>query len=218
MCLLNLETSRMAIKNIIFDLGGVIIDLERNRAINALEKLGVSEAGTLLGEYSQKGIFFFLETGQTSSSDFYDLILPQCRPGTSCSDIRDAFEEFLLDLPLARLKLVESLREKGFKLYVLSNTNPIMFNHWIARAFQQDGKTINDYFDGIVASFQEGVCKPEAAIFEKIILRYNLKPEETLFLDDSSANINEAKNMGLNGYLVTPDQDIVNLDFDKLTL
>ena len=193
------------IKNIIFDLGGVIIDLERNMAIDALDRLGIKDASSLLGEYEQKGPFLMLETGQISSSELYDILLPHCAKGTTCNDIRDAFEEFLRAIPVERLKLLDKLREKGYKLYVLSNTNPIMYNHWIDNAFRNDGKTINDYFDGIVTSFQERMCKPNPDLFRKVTERYRLDPSETIMLDDSEANVKAAESIGLQARRITPE-------------
>ncbi|MCH5240083.1 MAG: HAD family phosphatase [Muribaculaceae bacterium] len=187
------------IKNIIFDLGGVVIDLDRNMAVKALENLGLNDADSLLGEYEQKGPFLRLEKGELSSSELYDLLLPKCKPDTNCTHIRDAFEEFLRDIPEERLITLENLRKKGFRLFVLSNTNPIMFNHWIENEFRKKGKTINDYFDGIVVSFQEKMCKPEPSLFQKVVDRYDLNPEETLMLDDSEKNIRAAQSIGLQG-------------------
>lgn len=197
----------MKIKNIIFDLGGVVIDLDRDKAVKALERLGVKDAAHFLGEYKQKGPFLELEKGNISSSDLYDLLIPQCSQGTRCNDIRDAFEEFLVGIPVERLRKIEDLRKCGFKLYVLSNTNPIMYNHWIEEAFRQDGKSINDYFDGIVVSFQERMCKPDPEIFQKVIDRYALNAEETLMLDDSESNLEGAATIGLKVAHITNDKD-----------
>ena len=185
------------IKNIIFDLGGVVIDLQRRMAIKALDRLGLTDASALLGEYEQKGPFLMLETGEISSSEVFDILLPHCKKGSTCTDIRDAFEEFLKEIPIERLRMLERLREKGFKLFVLSNTNPIMFNHWIDNAFRNDGKSINDYFDGIVTSFQEKMCKPNPLLFKRVVDRYKLNAEETIMLDDSEANVKSAQSIGL---------------------
>lgn len=192
------------IKNIIFDLGGVVIDLQRVMAVDALDRLGIPDSSSLLGEYEQKGPFLMLETGEITSSELYDILLPQCKKGTTCNDISDAFEEFLRSLPVERLRLLDNLRKQGYKLYVLSNTNPIMYNHWIDNAFRADGKSINDYFDGIVTSFQERMCKPNPELFQRVIDRYNLNPEETLMLDDSEANVKAAKSVGLKAIRILP--------------
>lgn len=195
----------MDIKNIIFDLGGVVIDLDRNRAVDALTRLGLVDSKNLLGEYGQKGHFFMLENGEISSSDLYDLLLPHCKEGTTCSDIRDAFEEFLVGIPVERLRMLDRLKEKGYKVFVLSNTNPIMFDHWIDNAFRQDGKSINDYFHGIVTSYQEKMCKPDPQLFQKVVDRYGLNPEETLMLDDSEANVESARSIGLKAIRIMPE-------------
>ena len=192
------------LKNIIFDLGGVIIDLDRSMAVRALKGLGIREIEILLGEYSQKGPFLMHETGEISTSELFDILLPQCHPETSCTDIRDAFEKFLCDIPVKRLVTIRKLRKKGYKVYVLSNTNPLMFNHWIDNAFRSEGLSINDYFDGIVVSFQEKVCKPDSRIFKNLLSRYNLDPEETIFLDDSEDNCSAARKLGLHAIRIQP--------------
>lgn len=146
-----------SIENIIFDLGGVVINLKRDCAVENLRLLGISDAGKLLGEYAQKGTFLKLETGEIKSSEFYDDLMALASPGTTATQIRDAFERFLLDIPIERLRTLRELREAGYRLFVLSNTNPIMYHHWIEDHFRQEGLTVNDYFDGIVVSFQEGI-------------------------------------------------------------
>ena len=195
----------MKYKNLIFDLGGVIIDIKREAAVKALENLGIVEADRLLGEYEQKGLFLMLEEGRISDSEMYDSLLALVNTGTTCTDIKTAFEDFLVGLPVERLHTVERLREKGYKTYVLSNTNPIFYNDWIAKAFRQDGKSINDYFDGIVVSFQELMCKPNPGIFRNILDRYQLNPSETLFLDDSAANCAAMGAFGVDTVCVTED-------------
>lgn len=195
------------IKNIIFDLGGVIIDLDRRDAIDALDRLGLKDASSLLGEYAQQGPFLMLETGQISESELFDIFLPHCTQGTTCTDIRDAFEEFLREIPPERLDMLDALRKKGFRLYVLSNTNPLMYNHWIDNAFRNRGKSINDYFDGIVVSYQERICKPDPKIFKNLISRYGLDASETLMLDDSEANCKGAESVGLTALQVKAEGD-----------
>lgn len=193
------------IRNIIFDLGGVIIDIKREAAAKALEEIGIVEADRLLGEYEQKGVFLLLEEGRLSDSEMYDSLLPMCSPGTTCTDIKTAFEKFLTGIPVERLRRIDQLRKKGYSTYVLSNTNPIFYNDWIAKAFRQDGKTINDYFDGIVVSFQELMCKPNPDLFRNLLNRYKLDPDETIFLDDSMANCEAAQTLGIHTVNITEE-------------
>lgn len=192
----------MKYRNIIFDLGGVIIDIRREAAVAALVELGIEEADRLLGEYEQKGVFLLLEEGRLSDAEMYDSLLPLCNEGTTCTDIKVAFEKFLVGIPVERLRRIDELRKKSYKTFVLSNTNPIFYNDWIAKAFRQDGKTINDYFDGIVASYQELMCKPNPDLFKILMERYQLKPGETIFLDDSAANCSSAESLGIHSVVI----------------
>lgn len=184
------------IKNIIFDLGGVIIDLDRDRAVKALEELGLQEADSMLGLYGQKEPFFGLETGERPTDEFFDLLRSRMNPGVSDAQITEAFNRFLVGLPVERLQMLRKLHKSEFKIFMLSNTNPVMYLTWIDRAFRQEGKSVNDYFDGIVVSFQELMCKPDVAIFKKLMGRYGLKPSETLMLDDSEKNCQGAREAG----------------------
>ena len=195
----------MKYRNIIFDLGGVIIDIRREAAAAALVELGIEEADRLLGEYEQKGVFLLLEEGRLSDAEMYDSLLPLCNEGTTCTDIKVAFEKFLVGIPVERLRRIDELRKKGYKTFVLSNTNPIFYNDWIAKAFRQDGKTINDYFDGIVASYQELMCKPNPDLFKILMERYQLNPGETIFLDDSAANCASAESLGIHSVVITEE-------------
>ena len=194
----------MQYKNLIFDLGGVVIDIKRENAAMALEALGIEDADKMLGEYEQKGTFLLLEEGRLSSAELYDTLLPLCNPGTTCTDIKCAFEKFLTAVPVERLKRLRQLRERGYRTYVLSNTNPVMYNDWIANAFRQEGKSVNDYFDGIVVSFQELMCKPNPQIFANLLSRYDLNADETLFLDDSADNCRAAASLGIHTVTITP--------------
>lgn len=184
------------INNVIFDLGGVVVDLDRDRAVRALEKLGLKDTDEMLGLYGQQEPFFGLETGERSTAEFFDLLRARMNPGVTDRQITDAFNEFLVDIPAKRLTMLRRMRMAGFRIFVLSNTNPVMFHTWIDRAFRQEGGTINDYFDGVVVSFEELMCKPDVAIFQTLMRRYGLNPAETLMLDDSEKNCRAAAEAG----------------------
>ena len=190
------------IKNVIFDLGGVVVNLDRDRAVRALEKLGLEGADEMLGLYGQQEPFYGLETGERSTAEFFDIIRKRTNPGVTDAEITDAFNEFLIDIPLQRLAMLRRMRMAGYRIFVLSNTNPVMFNTWIDRAFRQEGGTINDYFDGITVSFQELMCKPNVAIFETLMRRYGLNPSETLMLDDSDKNCRAAAEAGAHAFRI----------------
>ncbi|MDE6549228.1 MAG: HAD family phosphatase [Muribaculaceae bacterium] len=190
------------IKNVIFDLGGVVIDLDRDRAVRALEQLGLEGADEMLGLYGQKEPFLGLETGETPAGEFFDIMRSRMNPGVNDKEITRAFNEFLVELPAKRLEMLRRMRMAGYRIFMLSNTNPVMYNSWIDRAFRQEGGTVNDYFDGIVVSYQELMCKPNVAIFETLMRRYGLNPSETLMLDDSEKNCQAAAEAGAHAFKV----------------
>lgn len=190
------------IKNVIFDLGGVVINLDRDRCVRALTELGLADADDMLGLYGQKEPFLGLETGETSTADFFDLMRSRMKPGTTDQDITRAFNQFLVSLPAERLAMLRRMRMAGYRIFVLSNTNPVMYNTWIANAFRQEGGTINDYFDGVVASFEELTCKPDVRIFQTLMCRYGLNPAETLMLDDSDKNCRAAAEAGAHAFRI----------------
>lgn len=194
------------VKNIVFDLGGVVVDLCRENAVAALKALGLEEADSMLGLYRQEEPFLGLETGRLTAGEFFETIREHCH-GASDVQITDAFNAFLVKLPVERLRRLRELRERGYRVYALSNTNPVMYNSWLAREFRQEGLQVNDYFDGVVASFQELCCKPDSAIFETVLRRYRLDPAETLMLDDSAANCAAARRSGMRAIEVGADSD-----------
>lgn len=194
------------IENVIFDLGGVVIDLDRMNAVRSLEKLGMKEAGELLGEYRQEGAFLGLETGRLTAGEFFDILRDKC-PGATDRDITQAFNAFLVGIPHKRLEMLRRMRMAGYRIFVLSNTNPVMYNSWIAEAFRAEGGSIHDYFDGIVTSFEEMCCKPDPQIFRRVVARYGLNPAQTLMLDDSEANCRAAADCGLHALRVGQGED-----------
>lgn len=168
------------IKNLLFDLGGVIIDIDRNRCVEALEKLGVADADSLLCKYVQSGIFADLESGNISASEFRDALRRHAgNTALTDSDIDTAFQKFLIGLPERRLEELRELRKK-FGVYLLSNTNPIMWNDSIARLFRSEGKEREDYFDGMVTSFEARVMKPDAAIFRYTVEKLGTPRRDSL--------------------------------------
>lgn len=189
------------VKNLLFDLGGVIMDIRRENCVKALEQLEVSGIGEMLGVYCQQGAFLQLEEGKITPAEFRDYVRGKSARTLSDEEIDTAFDAFLVGIPVARLHALESLRNH-YKIYVLSNTNAIMYNQGIRREFEKDGKHREDYFDGICTSFEEGVAKPDRRIFEAVVRKFGIRPEETLFFDDSQTNLDAAAELGFKTWLV----------------
>ncbi len=196
------------IKNLLFDLGGVIMDIDRENCVRAFTKLGMKDIADFLGDYAQQGVFAELEEGKISAAQFRDAVRAHCPQGTTDAEIDAAFNEFLLGIPAIRLEMLLQLREE-YKVYLLSNTNEIMWNSRIAEEFRQiPGMDINSYFDGIVTSYSAHSLKPDAAIFRFAEETLGIKPSETLFLDDSQANVEAARKLGFKAEQVQPGTDV----------
>ena len=193
--------------NLLFDLGGVIMDIEKARCVAAFEALGLEDAASYFGEFSQQGPFMLLERGDISVEDFHAALRPHLPAGTPDSDIDRAFCRFLIGIPEHRLAALRELR-KSHKVYLLSNTNPIMWNSTIRDEFTREGLTREDYFDGIVTSFEAKALKPDAAIFRYACDKLGISPADTLFVDDSQANLDAAAALGFGTALAASGTDI----------
>lgn len=193
---------------LLFDLGGVIMNIERESAVRAFQALGMADADGFFDPYEQHGSFGLLEAGQISPEEFRADVRRSFREGVTDDEIDSALCEFLRGIPAERLERLKELREKGYKVYMLSNTNPIMWNRYILRAFPGG---VERYFDGTVTSFEAGVCKPDARIYELAIRKFGLTPAETTFFDDGPANIAAAGRLGFKTRLVQGDDTMLKL-------
>ncbi len=199
-------------QNIVFDLGGVVLDLNRDKCVAELEKLGLVNAASLLDLYCQQGDFLALERGEITAAQFFDhLRAMSINKAVSDAELERAVNSFIVALPPERLRAIRRLRELGKRTYVLSNTNAIMFHSVIDRFFRQEGLAIQDYFDGIVVSFAERACKPDDKIFQNLLRRYSLCGAETLFLDDSQANCRAARKNGIDAAFVPENADFIEI-------
>ena len=203
-----MNTSLAGIRNLLFDLGGVIINLDRQRCVDALTALGDEKADEMLDLSVQRGTLMDLEEGKISPSDFFKRMRQKIGKAVSDEEIVHALNELLIGIPLDRLTLLRKLRQR-FNVMMLSNTNPIMFDTKIAECFAQEGLSITDYFDDVYLSYRLKSCKPDIAIFKKVIELSRIVPQAHLFFDDSQKNLDAAASLGFKTFLVTPDRDIV---------
>jgi haloacid dehalogenase superfamily, subfamily IA, variant 3 with third motif having DD or ED len=188
------------IKNLVFDLGGVILTLDRDRAVARFLEVGLENAEELLDPYHQKGIFLQLENGELSRNEFYEAIRREAGKDITNEEIDWGWMGFIADCPDYKLKMLEDLREQGYKLYLLSNTNPIIMSWALSPDFSSQGKSLADYFDKLYLSFQIGCTKPDPVIFRAMIDDAGLIPEETLFIDDGAGNVRTGQEFGFKTY------------------
>ncbi|MFI3324020.1 MAG: HAD family phosphatase [Rikenellaceae bacterium] len=205
-----------SIKNIIFDLGGVVIDLDRERCVDSFTRIGFPEANTLIDSYHPVEFFNSLERGTLSVEEVCDKIREIAGKPITNSQICEAYSDFLVEIPVYKLRMIEALRQRGFKLMILSNTNPIVFAK-VLELFAADGKKMEDYFDAenMYLSYQMGCLKPEDEIYEKLLADSGVVPAETLFIDDSDRNIEVGAAHGLQVYLAAAHEDFSHI-FENL--
>ena len=195
------------ISTLIFDFGGVLINLNRDAAIAEFQKLGLDTADCLLDNYVQAGIFKHLEDGSLSASDFRNEVRKLTSPNITDAQIDNAFNAFLLDIPSEKLELLLALRSK-FRVVMLSNTNPIHFPWCVETKFRYNGYHLSDFFDTCYLSYELKCSKPDALIFEKLLEHESVDPQKCLFFDDGVQNIATAQSFDFNTVLVQPNEDL----------
>ena len=195
------------IKNLIIDFGGVIINLTRNRCIEAFENLGVSNIREfLVNNYQHKDLFMQIELGTISPAAFRDEIRQMTQQALTDEQIDAAWIAMLDDVPDYKLELLLALR-KRYNTMLLSNTNAIHWEWSKKNCFSYKGYQAADFFNRIYLSYELHMLKPCADIFEYVIQDAGILPEETLFIDDAIPNCKTAESLGLRTYTPTPKED-----------
>lgn len=198
------------IKNLMFDLGGVIMEIRRENCVAAFRELGMKSPEDYLSDYCQSGPFEAVENGSATAPEFRDEIRRIIGRDVTDGQIDSAFNAFLIGIPVERLRALGKLAGQ-FNLYLLSNTNPIMWVQKIEPAFDGDGHSISYYFRGVLRSYEAKVMKPDAEIFRIAEKKFGIKPEETIFLDDSEKNCKAAEALGFKSIWVKPGSEFIDL-------
>lgn len=192
----------MAIKNIIFDLGGVILNLDYSKTQRAFEALGIESVDNFFSQAKQNSLFNDFEIGKASPADFRNAIRE--KTGISATDIEidAAWNAMLLDCPSYRIDLLKEYR-KTHHVFLLSNTNSIHYSE-VDRIFGEAFGTpsLEPYFDKLYLSYEVGLRKPNTDIYEYVLADAGIKAEESIFLDDSIHNLPPAEQVGIKTLFV----------------
>ncbi len=184
------------IKNIVFDLGGVIMTLDPAEALRRFKALGLSDAERYLDAYTQSGIFGNLEEGKITAEDFRSKLSSLTGHELTFDECKHAWLGYRKDVPQRNLDLLKELRAKDYRLILLSNTNPFMMDWALSCEFDGKGSSLNDYFDALYLSYRLGIMKPAPDFFRQVLDNENILPEETLFVDDGPRNVEAAGKLG----------------------
>jgi len=188
------------IDTIIFDLGGVLVNIDRDRSVRAFESLGLTDAASYLDPYHQNGFFLELEDGRLDTAGFCGHLGRLCSRPVSFSQAQEAWMTFITDVPAARLAFLDELR-KEFKVCLLSNTNPFIMDWARSSRFTSEGRRLDDFFDHLFLSYEMKCVKPGREIFGKVMDFLQTDPGKVLFIDDGPANIAAGNECGLRTYM-----------------
>jgi len=205
------------ITTLIFDFGGVLINLDLNRCIQKFKDLGVSNFENNLNNYGQKGIFLEFEKGLIDIPTFRDEIRKLAQKQLTDNEIDEAWCAFLCNIPDYKIELLLQLKKK-FRLLLLSNTNPLHIEISAMDEFARFGQTMQSIFEKCYFSYEMKMVKPDAEIFEALLADAGVTAEECLFLDDGEKNILQAEKMGIQTYHVNVNEDLSFLLNEKTWL
>lgn len=198
------------IRNIIFDLGGVLFNINFSLTEKAFTELGVKDFSSFFTQFHSNDLFVKLETGVDEES-FYDEFRSASGLNLTNDQIRDAWNALLLDFRMESIAALPELKSR-YNLYLLSNTNEIHMQefHRIYRTLFAES-SFDDLFDAAYYSHRIGHRKPNAGAFEYVLEKHGLAAVETLFIDDSINNIEAAQKLGIQTVHLLPGMKIEEL-------
>lgn len=201
------------IKNIIFDFGGVLYNLDFKKTIDAFGLLGFSDFESMFSQFQANSLFQDLETGKISEDEFYKTIQLAAPNPITIQQIRDAWNALLLGYRTDSIEHL-SLLNKQYNLFLLSNTNKIHHDYFSAQLMETTNQSsLDNYFTKAYYSHQIGLRKPNEDIFEFVIKDSGINAAETIFIDDTFSNLPPAESLGMKTILLNPGKLIEEIDF-----
>lgn len=195
------------IKAIIFDMGGVLVDLDIEDCKRAFkEYLGYEKIDELIDPCHQKGIYGDLEEGKLSGDEFRKLVLAESRPGSVAEDVDRAMWHILTGIEPYKAQLLKRLSE-SYDLYLLSNNNEVCLPHSRAM-FAEAGTPMETLFKKCFYSFEMKALKPSEAFYKAVVAEIGLPAEQMFFIDDSQKNVDGAIAAGLPAVYYQPGTDL----------
>ncbi len=199
------------IRNIIFDFGGVICNIDFKLSELKFKELGFKGFDPSYSVGDQEDVFRRLEGGKISVREFIDNLKKHLKPGLSDDEILTAWNAMILDIPPQRVRLLEEVR-KSYRTFILSNSNEIHYHKYQGDFKQHFGyQSFEELFEKTWFSFQIHLQKPSKEVFEYVIRNGNLNPSETLFIDDSIQHVEAAATVGLRTYHLQAYEEITGL-------
>ncbi len=202
------------IKNIIFDLGGILLNIDYGLTISAFKKLGMEDFDGFFTQAAQHKVFDRFDTGHVTPGEFRDRLRKLSGLHLSDSQIDDAWNAMLLDMPEDRLHLLEKVR-RHYRTFLLSNTNAIHYPVYTRYMKEVHGiHSLEALFEKHYLSHEIGMRKPDKAVFELVLKENGLHPGETLFVDDSRQHVYGAREAGLKALWLNVSKNTIHSIFN----
>ena len=177
-------------------MGGVIVDVHLARSIEKFKALGLKDADEWIDSSHHKGIFIDFENGKIDTEQFCEMLCSLVGKNIPREAIEEAWKS-IINPPLEyKIQYIKSLRKK-YKLFILTNNNPVIMGWVCSNGFLPTGDSLSDCFDKIYASYEMKCTKPDLKIFRMMLDDSRIRPEESLYIDDSVRNLVSARELGL---------------------
>ncbi len=190
--------------------------LDQPQAVRRFEELGVKNAAQLLDPYTQTGIFGDLEIGKIGTDTFRRELSKLAGRELTYQDCCYAWQGYVGEVPERNLVALDKLRREGYRLILLSNTNPFMMEFILSGRFDGKGRSLAQYVDTMYLSYQMKVMKPDETFFRRVLMSEKIIPSETLFVDDGPRNVAAASQIGIRTFCPENGSDWTNAIYDYL--
>ena len=198
-------------KNLIFDIGNVIIDIDYAVPIREFQKLSTVNFSEIVNYSKQHEVFNRFEKGEISVKEFHDVLRQFFKKDVSDEEILKAWNSILIHYPAEKFELLNTLK-KSYRVLALSNINETHVNAINAAAVEQlEVKAFSDFFHKAYYSNEIGMRKPDLEIYEFVLQQENLNASETFFVDDKIENVEAAKQVGLQAFQLEQPQHLFEL-------
>lgn len=188
-----------AIKNIIFDMGGVLFDLHADRCVEAFEALGAHKTAAYVRDFRTEDMFHLIEISSGTTAQFCDEVRSLDGINASDEEITSAWNALLGTTPDNKRNQLLQLKGEGYNMFLLSNTNEIHWNR-AKTLIAGDDHDIDDFFDRIFLSYEMNLRKPDVEIFRRVLTQAGINADETLFIDDNAMNVAAAEELCIHTF------------------
>ena len=200
----------LAPKAIIFDLGNVLLPIDLSLTYEAFSKYSSFSSSEIASIIVDDQLWVSYEAGKQNDAEFRDFLRERLDLTISDADFDNAFCTLLLDFHAGVFEWIASLNSQ-FHLVLLSNTSSIHAQRFTKVTLGPEGQNLFSLFHRVYYSFEMGLLKPDTAIYQRVLQEQGFLPDEVLFFDDNVANINSAKSIGIQSYLIDPSRSFIQI-------